>query len=138
MRADDGEVLQGLDDGWTFLGANPIEWASGLAVFLLISLCSDTPARAMPFMLLGWISTTVSLASLRYTFPDQERGVRNALATACGFPPPGIPLPAKLQPVWSGQPARGYNPNSRVVRLGLDQLFPIHQQALLPVEGEED
>ena len=124
MQFDNGEVLQGLDENWTFMGGNVMEWACGLVVFLLISLFADSPARAMPFMLLGWILTTTTLASLRRSFPDQERGVRNAVATACGFPPPGIPAPSSLQPVWSGAPARQVNPKSKFAVLGLDQLFP--------------
>ena len=93
MQFDDGEVLQGLDENWTFMGANAMEWACGLVVFLLISLFADSPARAMPFMLVGWILTTTTLAALRRSFPDQERGVRNAVATSCGFPPPGVGVP---------------------------------------------
>lgn len=124
MQFDNGEVLQGLDENWTFMGGNAMEWACGLVVFLLISLFADSPARAMPFMLLGWILTTTTLASLRRSFPDQERGVRNAVATACGFPPPGIPMPSSLQPVWSGSPAREVNPKSKFIQLGLNQLFP--------------
>ena len=123
MRFDDGEVLQGLDENWTFMGANAMEWACGLVVFLLISLFADSPARAMPFMLLGWVLTTVTLAGLRKSFPDEERGVRNAVATACGFPPPGIPMPSALQPIWSGAPLRSIPQKSRFVALGLDDMF---------------
>lgn len=128
MQFDNGEVLQGLDENWTFMGGNAMEWACGLVVFLLISLFADSPARAMPFMLLGWILTTTTLASLRRSFPDQERGVRNAVATACGFPPPGIPLPSSLQPVWSGAPSRAINPKSKFAELGLDKIFPSFQR----------
>ena len=124
MQFDNGEVLQGLDEKWTFMGANAMEWACGLVVFLLISLFADSPARAMPFRLLGWILTTTTLAALRRSFPDQERGVRNAVATACGFPPPGIPAPSSLQPVWSGCPVRSLGESSKLVELGLDEMFP--------------
>ena len=124
MQFDSGEVLQGLDENWTFMGANAMEWACGLAVFLLISLFADSPARAMPFMLVGWILTTTTLAALRRSFPDQERGVRNAVATACGFPPPGIPAPSALQPIWSGAPSKKLNPACKMVELGLDRMFP--------------
>lgn len=123
MRFDDGEVLQGLDENWTFMGANAMEWACGLVVFLLISLFADSPARAMPFMLLGWVLTTVTLAGLRKSFPDEERGVRNAVSTACGFPPPGIPMPSALQPIWSGAPLRAVPKKTKFVQLGLDQMF---------------
>ena len=138
MQFDDGEVLQGLDENWTFMGANAMEWACGLVVFLLISLFADSPARAMPFMLVGWILTTTTLAALRRSFPDQERGVRNAVATACGFPPPGIPAPSVLQPVWSGAPLRSLPENCRLVELGLDRNFPSFErqftEAVKPAE----
>ena len=64
MNFDDGEVLPRLNDNWNFMGANAMEWSAGLAVFLLISLLSDSPGRVMPLMLLGWVSTTVMLAML--------------------------------------------------------------------------
>ena len=124
MRADNGEVLQGLDEDWTFMGGNAMEWACGLVVFVLISLFADSPARAMPFMLLGWVLTTTTLAGMRRSFPDQERGVRNALCTACGFPPPGIPAPAVLQPLWSGSHLRELRAQTKFQRYGLDRMFP--------------
>ena len=100
-----------------------MEWAFGLVVLLLISLFADSPARAMPFMLLGWILTTVTLAGLRKSFTDEERGVRNAVSTACGFPPPGIPAPSSLQPIWSGAPLREIRPGCKMRQLGLDKMF---------------
>lgn len=136
MRFDDGEVLQGLDENWTFMGANAMEWATGLVVFLLISLFADSPARAMPFMLAGWVLTTTTLASLRRSFPDQERGVRNAVSTACGFPPPGIPAPSILQPVWSGAPARGLKPTSKYRKFGLERMFPSFERDLTEADLE--
>ena len=128
MQFDDGEVLQGLDEDWTFMGANAMEWACGLVVFVLISLFADSPARAMPFMLLGWVLTTTTLAAMRRGFPDQERGVRNAVCVACGFPPPGIPAPSVMQPVWSGCPVREVRAMSKFCQLGLDQMFPSFQR----------
>lgn len=124
MQFDDGEVLQGLDEEWSFMGANAMEWACGLVIFILISLFADSPAKAMPFMLAGWILTTTSLAGMRKSFPDEQRGVRNAISTSCGFPPPGIPAPAVLQPIWSGCPSREVKQNSKYTEYGLDQMFP--------------
>ena len=121
---DNGEVLQGLNERWTFIGANVIEWGCGLVVFMIISLFAETPGRAMPFMLVGGVLTTTSLASLRSSFPDEERGVRNALCAACGFPPVGIPAPASLQPVWSASPVRSLPETSNFVQLDLDLLHP--------------
>lgn len=134
MRYDDGEVLQGLDEDWTFMGANAMEWACGLVVFVMISLFADSPARAMPFMLLGWVLTTTTLAAMRRSFPDQERGVRNAVCVACGFPPPGIPAPSTMQPVWSGSPLRDLSPNTKFAQLGLEQMFPSFERQYTDAE----
>ncbi len=131
---DDGEVLQGLDEPWTFFGANGMEWAVGLVVFLLIGSFARTPVSAMPIMLVGWITTTYTLASTRKIYPDEQRGVRNAVMTACGFPPPGIPAPASLQPFWSPAPVRELNPQSKFVIIGLDRMFPSFQQGLMDNE----
>ena len=135
MNYDDGEVLQGLDETWTFMGANAMEWACGLVVFFLISLFADSPARAMPFMLLGWVLTTTSLAALRRSFPDQERGVRNALAVACGLNPPSIPAPSSLQPVWSGCPLKEVPRKCKLRQMGLDDAFPSFQRQLTDAAG---
>jgi len=134
MQFDDGEVLQGLDEDWTFMGANAMEWACGLVVFVLISLFADSPARAMPFMLLGWVLTTTTLAAMRRSFPDQERGVRNAVCVACGFPPPGIPAPSVMQPIWSGSPSRELQANSKFVQLGLSEMFPSFERQFTDAE----
>lgn len=136
MQFDDGEVLQGLDEDWTFMGANAMEWACGLVVFVIISLFADSPARAMPFMLLGWVLTTTSLAAMRRSFPDQERGVRNAVCSACGFPPPGIPMPSKMQPTWSACPLREPKQSSRFVQIGLDDMFPSFQRQFTEADEE--
>lgn len=139
MRYDDGEVLQGLDENWSFMGANAMEWGCALAVFMLISLFADSVARAMPFMLLGGIMTAVTLASMRKSFPDQERGVRNAVSTFFGFPPPGIPAPSKLQPIWSGAPVREIPKNSRFHQLGLQHMFTTFERQFTeaPVQKEK-
>lgn len=130
MQFDSGEVLQGLDEDWTFLGANAVEWGSGLVVFLMISLFASSPARAMPFMLAGWIFTTVNLAILRNSFPDQQKGVRNALTTACGIEPLDIPAPSKLQPIWSAAPLKQIPERKLYHVLGLEEVFPNHERQL--------
>ena len=96
---DNGEVLQGLNAKWTFLGATLMEWSSGVVMFMIISLFSDSPVKGMPFMLAGLLLTSFMMASLRRAYPDEERGVRNALMSACGIRPQDIPAPAALQPV---------------------------------------
>jgi hypothetical protein len=75
-------------------------------------------------MLLGWVITTVSLATLRRTFPDEERGLRNYLLVLCGITPLDIPSPAQLQPVWSACPIRELPRGSKFVELGLEEMFP--------------
>lgn len=127
---DDGEVLPGLDETWTFMGANAMEWAVGLVVFIMIGSFARTPASAMPMMLAGWIFTTATLASTRKLYPDEQRGVRNAILTSCGFPPPDVPSPAAIQPVWSAAPLREIDPESKFSKLGLDKLFPSFEDSL--------
>ena len=138
MVADDGEVLQGLNDTWTFMGANLFEWVSGFMVFLLVSLFFKSPARAMPYMLGACIATTAGLAGARKSFPDEERGLRNALAVSCGIVPPGLPPPASLQPVWSQCPVRDLPKECAFNRLGLNEMFPDLNRELTDVgTGEE-
>jgi len=103
---DSGEVIPGLNEDWTFAGAKLFEWLGGLTAAFLVSTAFNRPAHYMPLLVLIWIGTTLSLCSLRKQFPDEERGIRNACLVACGFEPPGIPAPAKLQPIWSGSPMR--------------------------------
>ena len=134
MGYDNGEVLQGLNEPWTFVGANVSEWLSGLMMFFVISVFSDSPAKIMPLMLIGWLSTTVTLATIRRMFPDEERGVRNAMLTACGVPPPGIPLPASLQPVWSQCPTRELSEKSKFQLIGLDTLYRSFERNLSEAE----
>jgi hypothetical protein len=121
---DNGEVLQGIEEDWNFMGANVMEWSVGFVAFLLISLFARSPARAMPFMLAGGVLTTTTLAALRRTYPDAQRGLTNASLTACGFPPPGIPAPAVLQPVWSGAPLKMIREDSKFSKIGLNKILP--------------
>jgi hypothetical protein len=134
MNYDNGEVLPGLNEQWTFMGANAMEWCVGLVVFVMIGSFARTPASAMPFMLGGWVLTTTTLATIRNMFPDQERGVRNAVMTACGFVPPGIPAPSALQPVWSGAPVKELKKEIKFVKLGLNNLFPSFREELLEAD----
>ena len=131
---DSGEVLQGIDGEWEFMGARGIEWVMGFVAFMFVQLFATSMATAMPFMLLAWVGTTVSVAGLRRTFPDEHRGIRNIALTSCGLPPPGIPAPAALQPVWSGAPVRQLKADSRFVRLGLDKMFPSFERDLSEAE----
>jgi len=134
---DDGEVIQDLEEPWSFLGATLMEWMAGLIVFLVISLFGSSAVRMMPFMLIGLVATPMGLASIRHMHPDGERGLRNVLTTSCGLPPPGIPAPASLQPEWSGAPVRELDQKLKFVKLGLDQVYPSGVRDLLEEEKTE-
>jgi hypothetical protein len=82
----------------------------------------------MPFLVLVMIGTTLSLATLRKRFPDEERGVMNLLMTTCGFAPPGIPVPSKLQPRWSGGRITTLDKDSMFMQLELHQTIQMAQE----------
>jgi len=138
MQFDDGEVLQGLQVNWTFLGANLMEWSAGFMVFILCSLFAE-PGRvgvAVPFMVIGWVCTTVALASVRKMFPDEERGMRNALIAFCGFAPMDIPAPSSLQPLWSAAPITELPEEWLFTQIGMGEILPTFQRQYL--DEEED
>lgn len=138
MGFDSGEVLQGLEEEWTFMGANMMELICGAVVFLMIGTLAGSVVRAMPFMIAGFLATSLTLASLRRMFPDEHRGVRNMLTSACGIPPLDIPPPARLQPVWSASPMREVPSDTAFVKLGLDQVFPSFRENLEDADGETE
>jgi hypothetical protein len=74
------------------------------------------------------IGTTLTLATLRSQFPDEERGLRNFAMTKLGFAPPGIPAPADLQSVWSGAPMRELPEVSKFTTLGLCEILAPPQE----------
>ncbi|MDZ4787216.1 MAG: hypothetical protein SGJ02_14175 [bacterium] len=118
---DNGEVILALNEDWNFAGANLPEWMSGFVVFLLASECFDKVSRSMPLLLVLWVTTTFLLAAARKSFPDEERGLRNAVTTALGFVPMGLPAPSKFRPAWSGAPAKVLADNSHYDTLRLDE-----------------
>lgn len=99
---DDGQVIPGLNEEWSFAGAKLMEWMTGVTTAFLVSSLIEKPATAMPLLVIVLIGTTLFLSNLRKRFPDEERGVMNLAMTSLGFQPIGIPAPAKLQPRWSG------------------------------------
>jgi hypothetical protein len=133
---DSGEVLHGIEEDWNFMGANIMEWGCGFLAFILISLFSNNPVRAMPFMLSGAVLTTTTLAALRRTYPDEQRGLRNAILTTCGFVPPDIPAPASIQPFWSGAPLKSIPQNTKFHKIGLDRVFSSFERDSSPAEVE--
>ena len=121
---DNGEVIPALNEGYTLAGAKIGEWVCGMAAFLIASEFGFwPPAKHMPELIAIVLITTFSMAGARRSFPDEERGIMNAVATKAGFAPPKIPIPAKLQPYWSGAPAKGLKPTCLFAQLGLEELF---------------
>jgi hypothetical protein len=123
---DNGEVIPGLDEGWTFAGARPMEWGSGLVMGMSAQelLFTGSPAATMPYFLGILVGTTLLLRSLRKSFPDEEKGVANYCMAQLGIEPPSIPPPAQLQPLWSGTPLQTMSENKEFVELGLMNIFP--------------
>ncbi len=127
---DAGEVIPGLNEDWTLLGAKLNEWIAGMLVFML---CGDLIlgwGSTMPLLLMIWVGTTLTLASFRRVLPDQERGLRNNIMVYFGFPPPGIPTPACIQPAWSGAPIHQLSENNLYDFLKLSEIFPGQDQWL--------
>ena len=119
---DSGDVIPCLNEDWAFAGCKMFEWLAGLMTAFLASSVFEKPATAMPILVTVWIGTTLGMAHLRKQFPDEERGVRNMCMVACGFAPPGIPAPAKLQPRWSGGRISEVGRMSMYSQLGLEEL----------------
>jgi hypothetical protein len=119
---DGGDVIPGLNEDWTFAGAKPFEWMAGFMTSFLAANMVEKPATWMPILVMIWIGTTLGLALLRKKFPDEERGVRNLVMVTCGFEPPGIPAPSKLQPLWSGGPIKAVKEECLYSQLGLEEL----------------
>lgn len=121
---DDGQVIQSLGDDWTFAGCKVMEWASGFVAALVVQeVCFTKPTEGMPFFLSILIVLPQLLASVRKSFPDGERGMRNAVMVKCGLTPPGLPDPAEIQPMWSGAPFRYMSDNKEFMRLGLNEVL---------------
>lgn len=123
---DNGEVIIGLNEDWNLLGAKLSEWIAGFIMFFLSGDLIFGWTYSMPLLLCIWIGTTLGLASGRKLFPDEERGLRNQFFIVCGFPPPGIPAPASIQPYWSGAPIRKRNEKSEYETLGLTKVFNVN------------
>jgi hypothetical protein len=126
---DNGEVIPGLNEEWSFAGCKLMEWMAGLMLSFIASSFFEKPAHSMLLLVFIWIGTTLSLAAARRKFPDEERGVRNMCMAACGFAPPGIPAPSSLQPRWSGAPLRQLHRDSLYMQLHMDSVIEKAQTA---------
>jgi hypothetical protein len=135
---DSGEEIYGLGEEWSFLGAKVVEWCAGLAMFIIASeiFFKGDLAGSMPFLLAVWIATTVSMATLRKRFPDEEKGLMNMLMVTCGFAPPGIPAPAEIQPLWSGAPIRYMPEGAEFSQLGLEEVFGVEDEDEISEESQ--
>jgi len=123
---DNGEVIPGLNEPWTFAGATALEWGSGIMMLMISKeLLHLNPARNMPILIGLAVGTALLLAQGRRRFPDEQRGVRNFVMISLGLNPPLIPAPAQLQPVWSGCPMRAMRPNREFAELELDKVFEV-------------
>lgn len=126
---DDGQVIPRLNEDWTFFGAKPMEWASGLIfamLFVELFLPKNNWGRYMPLIIIVLVGFPITLARLRQIYPDQERGLRNHVMSILGFTPVDIPPPAKLQPVWSGAPYQeleDVKKDCKYLQLQLDKVF---------------
>lgn len=122
---DNGEVIPGLNENWTFAGANAVEWMSGFMMFILSTELFDKISRSMPLLIVIWLATTFALSTLRNMFPDEERGMRNWLMTKAGMIPLNLPAPAELQPTWSGVPMHALPKSAHYQELKLDDMLQI-------------
>lgn len=121
---DDGYVIPGLNENWTFAGAKPMEWASGLVAMILVNeFFVSNMGRSMPLLLMVLVLVPIGLATLRKAYPDEERGLRNHLMSFLGVAPPDIPPPAQLQPTWSGLRLQQLEEDKLFMQLGLDLLI---------------
>lgn len=121
---DDGYVIPGLNENWTFAGAKPMEWASGLVAMILVNeFFISNMGRSMPILLMVLVLVPMTLATLRQSYPDEERGLRNHLMSIIGIAPPDIAPPSMIQPEWSGLPMRDMPQDKLFMQLGLDMLI---------------
>jgi hypothetical protein len=119
---DNGDVIPGLNEDWSFAGCKLFEWLAGGMAAFIAQLFISRPGHAIPFLFFLWIGVTFGVAAVRRRFPDEERGVMNLFMVSCGFPPPGIPAPAKIQPRWSGGRLYGLSESCLYAQLGLDEV----------------
>ena len=133
---DNGEVIQDIDQPWSFMQVRLMEWICGAVFALIVQLFFKSPANAIPFMLVGVFAVAFSMAGVRKLYPDEERGLRNAFAVFLGIPPVGIPTPSKMQPIWSGGQIRDLKEDTNFKKLRLDYIFPYHVRDLI-VEDDQ-
>ncbi len=133
---DDGYVIPRLNEEWTFAGATVMEWCSGVVSAMMFhEIFTDGKANSVPLVVMIMMAVPVCLSTLRKTFPDEERGLRNYLMVCCGAMPPDLPPCSKFQPMWSGMPIRELNANREFVQLGLEEVLAFRPPEI--DEGQE-
>ncbi len=126
---DDGYVIPGLNESWTFMGAKLMEWVSGLCGALVFQeLFITNVGRSMPLIIMVLVGVPFALSNWRQMYPDEERGIRNQLMTLVGLAPPGIPRPSALQPLWSGLPVQELSETNLFRQLELDKVFNLSKE----------
>ena len=116
---DNGYVIPGLNDKWTFAGADILEWGTGLLGAMVVYLLFDEPIT----FIISLILFPYSLAGLRMKFPDEHRGIVNALLVKIGIGPPGIPSPSSINKFFSGAPQKELNKMDDFRKLNLYCIF---------------
>lgn len=125
---DSGDVIPGLGDKWSFMGATAMEWISGASMGLILQeFIFGGGSKTMPLLLATIVGTTFGLAGARKKYPDEEKGVANALMVKLGITPTGIPTPAEIQPIWSGSPMRELDKMAEFKTLELDKMFELDE-----------
>ncbi len=123
---DNGDVIPGLGEKWSFMGATAMEWISGASMGILMQeFVFGGGSKTVPLLLAVLLATTFGLAGARKKFPDEEKGVANALMVKMGVFPPRMPAPAELQPIWSGAPLRELDSEREFRELRLDEMFEL-------------
>jgi hypothetical protein len=121
---DSGEVIPGLNEGWTFLGAKLMEWVSGMmAVMIVVTIFELNINSHFPIVVGTLLGTVYGLSSVRKLFPDEEKGLANTVMSSLGFAPPKIPKPATIQPYWSGAPIKTLPEKKEYVELGIREML---------------
>lgn len=127
---DDGQVIPGLNEGYTLAGARIMEWVSGMMIAMISQeLLQINIATSGPLMIVLTLGGVFSLAAARSAFPDEERGLRNSCMVSLGFAPPGIPTPAQFRSYWSGAPLRSFPKESYFCELNLEEVLEYRSES---------
>jgi len=124
---DSGEEIPSLNEGYTLFGAKISEWVAGIttgfiSMFIAQEFFGVRGPTIAPLLFVISGATTIFLRTTRIRFPDEERGMMNAVLDSLGFTPPGLPDTARNQPYWSGGRIRRLPDKSNFNQLDLLQV----------------